>query len=407
MVICRGCGASAALTFLDLGASPIANDLIPKEKLDAPEIFLPLHVKTCQNCCFVQLGEVATRESIFHSDYVYFSSYSSSWLKHAQIYATKMIELLNLTKDDFVVEVASNDGYLLQFFLQNEIEVMGVEPSMGVAEVAIEKGIPTLIEFFGEEVALEIASKKKAKLLIGNNVLAHVPDIHDFIKGFATLISRDGLITFEFPHLVSLIKFNQFDTIYHEHYSYLSITALLPIFQRHGLRLIDVEKISTHGGSLRLYVGKVDSKWEVNDSVHNTLLEEMILDPRQESVWGSLQEKALEVKINLLEELVRCKKSGLNIAAYGAPAKGNTLLNYCGIDSDLISYAVDINPHKQGSYLPGSRIPVFGLDELSKNTPDVLLVLPWNLADEIKSQLGYLTQNGMKLFRAVPKLEYF
>jgi hypothetical protein len=187
----------------------------------------------------------------------------------------------------------------------------------------------------------------------------------------------------------------------------LSITALLPIFQRHGLRLIDVEKISTHGGSLRLYVGKVDSKWEVNDSVHNTLLEEMILDPRQESVWGSLQEKALEVKINLLEELVRCKKSGLNIAAYGAPAKGNTLLNYCGIDSDLISYAVDINPHKQGSYLPGSRIPVFGLDELSKNTPDVLLVLPWNLADEIKSQLGYLTQNGMKLFRAVPKLEYF
>ena len=407
MVSCRGCSAQLSLTFLDLGASPIANDLISRETLVSPEVFYPLHVMTCTNCSLVQIPEVAKREALFRSDYVYFSSYSSSWLEHSQAYASKMLELLDLSDQDLVIEVASNDGYLLQYFRENGVQVLGIEPSFGVAEVAIKKGISTVVDFFGTELAKKLAFEKKPKLMLGNNVLAHVPDLHDFIKGFSILIAPEGLVTFEFPHIVSLIKNNQFDTIYHEHYSYLSVTSLSPIFESHGLRITEVEKLNTHGGSIRIYVVPTDSSWKTSESVSEILREETENDPRNKVIWRLLQEKTRRVKIDLLEELVKCKKEGIKVAAYGAAAKGNTLLNYCGIDSDLISYVADLNPHKQEKYLPGSRIPIVGLDYLAENTPDVLLVLPWNLADEINSQLNNFTHAGLKLLRAVPNLEYF
>lgn len=407
MVKCRGCNAPLSLTFLDLGASPIANDLISFENLNSPEVFYPLHVMTCKQCALVQLPEVASRESLFRSDYVYFSSYSSSWLEHSRAYAVKMIEMLNLGKEDLVIEVASNDGYLLQYFLQNGIQVLGIEPSSGVAGVAVNKGVPTLIKFFGADVASNLAAKKKPKLMLGNNVLAHVPDLHDFIEGFALLIPEDGLATFEFPHLINLIKNNQFDTIYHEHFSYLTVTALLPIFKSHGLKIVDVEKLYTHGGSVRIYVAQSSSVWVISDAITRILIEEIENDPREVSIWQSLQNRTLQVKINLVEELIKCKKNGIKVAAYGAAAKGNTLLNYSGIDSGLIDYVVDLNPHKQGNYLPGSRIPIVGVGELDRCPPDVLLVLPWNLAEEVKVQLNNYIEKGMKLLRAVPSLEYF
>lgn len=405
---CRGCGELISLTFINLGISPIANDLITPEDLNKSEIHYPLHVFTCNACAFVQLPEIASREALFRSDYVYFSSYSSSWLKHSQEYAAKMIELLSLSEKDLVIEVASNDGYLLQYFINDGIQVLGVEPSSGVAQVAVTKDVPTLIDFFGARLAKKLAINQKPKLMIGNNVLAHVPDIHDFIEGFALLIAHDGVITFEFPHLVSLIRNNQFDTIYHEHYSYLSITALLPIFEKHGLKVIDVDKLSTHGGSIRIYVVPALSPRVTSDSVAIVLAEEATLDPREQLVWESLQNRTLGVKIDLLNELIKCKKDGLMVAAYGAAAKGNTLLNYLGADSDLIEYVVDLNPYKQGKYLPGSRIPIVGIEYLMEKQPDVLLVLPWNLADEIKSQLTDLAKlYSVKFLRAVPNLEYF
>lgn len=408
MVNCRGCDANLSLTFLDLGASPIANDIISIENLDSPEVYYPLHVMTCVQCAFVQISEVKSRESLFRSDYVYFSSYSSSWLEHSQKYASKMVEMLDLGEEDLVIEVASNDGYLLQYFKQDGVQVLGIEPSLGVANVAINKGIPTLVDFFGEHFANGLVATKKPKLMVANNVLAHVPDIHDFIEGFSQLIAEDGMITLEFPHLVSLIKNNQFDTIYHEHYSYLSVMALMPIFESHGLKIIDVEKLSTHGGSIRIYVVPQISSSVTKDSVSNILIEEAAFDPRVESIWKSLQERTLQIKIELLNVLIECKKNSLVVAAYGAAAKGNTLLNYSGVDSDLVAYVVDLSPHKQGKYLPGSRIPIVGIEHLNANAPDVLLVLPWNLADEVRTQLNYLAdENGVKFLRAIPKLEYF
>jgi hypothetical protein len=406
MVKCRGCEEELLLTFLDLGFSPIANDLIEPGNHNRPETYFPLCAMTCTKCALVQLPEVATREALFRDDYVYFSSYSTSWLEHSSQFASQMTAFLGLTSEDLVIEVASNDGYLLQYFLEVGIQVLGVEPASGVAEIAISKGIPTLVEFFGEEVARKLSKKRKPKLLLGNNVLAHVPDIHDFIKGFSLLIADDGLITFEFPHLLSLISSNQFDTIYHEHYSYLSVTALNPIFRNQGLKIIDVEKLTTHGGSLRIFVAKTESIWETQDSVEQTLKQEAAIDPRDKEVWVSLQERTLKTKLDLLAELVKCKKDGIRVAAYGAAAKGNTLLNYSGIASDLIEYVVDLNPYKQGNLLPGSRIPIVGENRLMESPPDVLLILPWNLFDEIKEQLSYLSSHGTKFLRAIPTLEY-
>lgn len=407
MVNCRGCHEHLSLVFLDLGTSPIANDLISKENSQKPEVFYPLRVMTCGECALVQLPEIASREDLFRSDYVYFSSYSTTWLEHSRMYAEKMSRLLNLSSHDLVVEVASNDGYLLQYFAETGVQVLGIEPSAGVADVAIQKGIPTIVEFFGSDLANNLATEKKPKLLLGNNVLAHVPDLHDFIRGFSILMADEALITFEFPHLINLIRNNQFDTVYHEHFSYLSVMSLSPIFETYGLRVVDIEKLETHGGSLRIFVAKENSSWRVEDSVQEVLNEELDWDPRKQAIWQSLQERTLRLKLELLSELIHCRQKGLRVAAYGAAAKGNTLLNYCGIDSDLIEYVVDLNPHKQGNLLPGSRIPVVNIEHLENNIPDVLLLLPWNLADEVKAQLVAFTDRGMKLLRAVPNLEYF
>ena len=404
---CRGCGAKLTLTFLDLGMSPIANNLVEDKQLNHQNKSYPLRAMTCEKCSLVQLSEAIPKEKLFPSSYTYFSSYSSTWLEHSKAYAEKMISLLQLNQNDLVVEIASNDGYLLQYFANSGIKVLGIEPASGVAKTAIAKGIPTLINYFGESTAVELTQGQKPKLMIGNNVLAHVPDIHDFIKGFSLLIADEGLITFEFPHLLNLIKKTQFDTIYHEHYSYLSVTALLPIFAQHGLRIINVEKLLTHGGSLRIFVAKNISSWIVHESVRATIAEESQYDPRDLRIYETVQRKVEGIKHNLLSELIKCKKDGKSISAYGAAAKGVTLLNYCGVSNDLIDYVVDLNPNKQGKFLPGSQIPIVGINVFDMKIPDILLVLPWNLSIEIKSQLSSYLKSGIKTIRAIPKVEYF
>ena len=402
---CRGCGTALSLTFLDLGVSPIANNLVEIENFSDKEVNFPLHVMTCQICSLVQLSEVIPREILFPSNYTYFSSYSSSWLQHSKSYAEKMISYMELSQSDLVVEIASNDGYLLQFFTNVDIQALGIEPAEGVAKAAIAKGIPTQITYFGETIAIELAKRKKPKLMIANNVLAHVPDLHDFIKGFSILIHDEGIITFEFPHLLNLIKYNQFDTIYHEHYSYLSVSALTPLFAKYGLKIVDIEKLLTHGGSLRLYVAKNSSSWKVHDSVQNIIEEESQYDPRNKEVYGVLQESTKKIKTDLLSTLKKYKIGGLKISAYGAAAKGVTLLNYCEINSDLIDYVVDLNPNKQGRFIPGSLIPIVDSKMLDTNPPDILLILPWNLTKEIKYQLSDYLKAGMKAFRAIPYVE--
>jgi len=407
MVNCRACRSKLSLTLLDLGKSPIANNLIAStEKLNQKDYY-PLCAMTCEKCSLVQLSEELPRELMFRSDYVYYSSYSSSWLEHSKSYAQKMIQFLKLNQNDLVVEVASNDGYLLQFFANSGVRVLGIEPSFGVANSAISKNIPTLIDFFGESLAIKLANTEKPKLIIGNNVLAHVPDLHDFVKGISILIADDGIVTFEFPHLLNLLKNNQFDTIYHEHYSYLSVTALQPLLEQHGLKVINTEKLTTHGGSLRLFIAKSTSNWAIDLSVQNTLVEESKYDPRNEHIYKSLQKKIVELKTDLLSELQKCKENNKRVAAYGAAAKGVTLLNYCGVKSDLVEYVVDINPNKQGKFLPGCQIPIVDLKIFATNPPDILLVLAWNLSNEIKSQLSEYIDDGMKIFRAIPKVEYF
>jgi SAM-dependent methyltransferase len=405
---CRACKNTEVRTFINLGMSPIANNFLTSENIKNRDLSFPLHVVTCVNCGFVQLPEVASREALFPEDYLYFSSYSSSWLEHSKVYAEKMIKKLNLSEKDLIVEIASNDGYLLQYFNDQKISVLGIEPALEVAQVARNKGIETIVEFFGKDSAnLIIESHKKAKLIIANNVLAHVPNIHDFIEGFFLLLADDGFITFEFPHLLNLIKLNQFDTIYHEHYSYLSLTALNPIFKQHELKIVEVEKLETHGGSLRVTLVKTKYDYLVQNSVHETLEEEKNYDPLNENLMAKFQENAKIIRLELVKELKNAKEQGLKVAAYGAAAKGNTLLNYSQINTDLISYVVDLNPNKQGKYLPGSHIPVVSENVLSQDRPDLLLILPWNLATEIKNQLNWLSDSGTKFLRAIPKVEYF
>jgi hypothetical protein len=320
-----------------------------------------------------------------------------------------MVKRFGLSEKDFVIEVASNDGYLLQYFRGSDVRVLGIEPAAEVAKVAVqERGIPTIVDFFGKSSAETLLlTYQKPTLMIANNVLAHVPDMHDFISGFSVLIADDGIITFEFPHLLNLILLNQFDTIYHEHYSYLSLTALKPIFESHGLRIFDVENLSTHGGSLRVYVCKEKASWVEDISVQKCLDSETPLDPRLEHVSRSVQTRTQKVKRDLLDEVSKAKDAGLRVAAYGAAAKGNTLLNFVGIKADVIDYVIDLNPRKQNNYLPGSHIPVLGEEHLRNNPPDILLILPWNLAEEIGNQLEYLRGQGVKFLRAIPSLEYF
>jgi hypothetical protein len=407
MVICRGCSQIVRLTFLNLGLSPIANDLVAADNLNQEIDQYPLHAMTCENCGLVQLSDSLSREKLFSFEYVYYSSFSQSWLEHSKLYAKKMIKLLSLDQNDLVIEVGSNDGYLLQYFSQNNIPVLGIEPSLGVAESAISKGIPTIVEFFGEQLALNLKERRKPKLLIANNVLAHVPDILNFVRGFSTLIADDGIITFEFPHLLNLIKFNQFDTIYHEHYSYLNLTSLIPIFEQCELKVINIEKIATHGGSLRLFLTKTRSELSQNESVRNLIHEEIVYDPRKEEVFSAFQKRVLDIKESLLLEMNNCKNNNLRIAAYGAAAKGVTLLNFCKLDSNVIEFVVDLNPNKQNKFIPSVKIPVVDPIYMVDNQPDVLLVLPWNISNEIKLQNANYVESGMKLVRAIPKVEYF
>ncbi len=406
---CRSCNnIILEHIFLDLGVSPLSNSLLSKKSLYFAEKFYPLKVYICHACFLVQLEEFESPEHIF-SDYTYFSSYSDSWLQHAKAYTDLMIKRFNLDQQSQVIEIASNDGYLLQFFHQNKIPVIGIEPAKNVAEVAQKKGIPTWVKFFGVETAKELVkAKKMADLLLGNNVLAHVPNLHDFVSGLKIVLKPTGTITLEFPHLLRLIEQNQFDTIYHEHFSYFSLISLLKIFEHHALTICDVEELSTHGGSLRIYCRHSEEK---NISIHERVAtvkqKEIDTGLNQITTYSNFKQKVEVTKRNLLRFLIGAKNKGKSIVAYGAPAKGNTLLNYCGIRTDFIDYTVDLSPHKQGLFLPGTHIPIYSPDKIKTTKPDYLLILPWNLKDEIMNQMKYVREWGCQFIVPIPEIAIY
>jgi hypothetical protein len=402
---CRFCGTALRHTFVDLGMSPLCESYVSLEKLNGVEAFYPLHVQVCEKCYLVQLQEYVSREEIF-TEYAYFSSFSDSWLRHASDYADQMVSRFGFNKSSFVVELASNDGYLLQYFVRKGIPCLGIEPAINVAQVAIEKGVPTLAKFFGEQTARELATEgKSADLLLANNALAQVPDVNDFVKGMKIALARRGVITVEFPHLMRLMEENQFDTIYHEHFCYFSFITSEKIFAAHGLTLFDVEELSTHGGSLRIYArhAEDDSK-PVGPRVTELRQREIAAGFDQMATYSHFAERVMETKRKMLEFLIRVKREGKTVAGYGAPGKGNTLLNYCGIRTDFLDYTVDRNPYKQGKFLPGTHIPIFHPDKLQETKPDYVLILPWNLADEISQQLSYVREWGGKLVVPIPEV---
>ena len=405
---CRGCSASQLEDLLDLGGSPVANNFISPDDDALAESRFTLKLQVCSNCAFVQLSEQLPREILFNEGYLYFSSYSTSWLDHSRTFASKMRDYLDLGNDSLVIELASNDGYLLKFFKELGISTLGVEPSSNVAAIAISEGIPTEIDFFSLSKALEISERVgQIDLIVANNVLAHVPDIHDFISGISQLVSMATVVSIEFPHLVNLMKYNQFDTVYHEHYSYLSVTSLSPIFKLYGLKVFNVEKLDTHGGSLRLFVDSIESHRDVDKSVVETLALESYYDPRAFTNRSSLQQNVAKVRKDLIDEITRIRGEGKKIALYGAAAKGNTLLNFCGIKKSEIEYVVDLNPNKQNLLLPGTHIPVRDIAELNKNPVDVILILPWNLGSEINEKLRNYIENPFVTFTAIPTIEYY
>ena len=403
----RFCGAPVEAVFADLGMSPLANSYLPPERANGMEPFYPLRALVCGKCFLVQLEEFDTAgaEEIFGDNYLYFSSYSSSWLEHSERYAEQMIERWGFDASSHVVEIASNDGYLLQYFAQRGVPVLGIEPAANVAKVAEEKGVPTLVEFFGVDTATQQAGVRKADLLLGNNVLAHVPDLNDFVGGMTVLLADDGVITMEFPHLMRLMELNQWDTIYHEHFSYLSFMTVSKVFEAHGLRLFDVEELPTHGGSLRIYARHAaDSSKPVGERVNALRAKEARAGLDRVATYTAYEERVKRTKRRLLEFLVKAKDEGKRVAGYGAPAKGNTLLNYCGVRSDFIDFTVDRSPHKQGCYLPGVRIPIFHPDKLKEARPDYVLILPWNLKDEITRQVAYVRDWGGRFVVPIPEV---
>ncbi len=404
---CRSCGAPLRHTFVDLGVSPISNNFLKPEDLNKPEPFFPLHVFVCNQCWLVQLPEVQNPEQIFTSTYVYFSSFSDSWVEHARNYVEMIIPRLELNFDSLVIELASNDGYLLQHFIPRRIPVLGIEPCANVAEAAMRKGVPTLVQFFGTKMAGELAEQgKKADLVIGNNVLAHVPALNDFVGGMKLVLKPRGVITMEFPHLMRLMAENQFDTIYHEHFSYFSLIAVEKVFARHGLTLFDVEEIPTHGGSLRIYARHAeDAARPVGPRVQDLRAREEAAGLNRLEPYGAFAEKVKETKRGLLAFLIAAKKEGKKVAAYGAAAKGNTLLNYCGVRDDFIDYVADRSPHKQGAYLPGTRIPVVPPDRIKETRPDYLLILPWNIQDEVMQQMAHIRNWGGQFVTPIPRVE--
>jgi SAM-dependent methyltransferase len=401
---CRLCGAPLRDVFADLGSSPLANSYLSPECLGTMEPFYPLRALVCSNCFLVQLEEFETPAKIF-SDYAYFSSYSTSWLEHCHRYSEQMIELLGLGEHSQVVEIASNDGYLLQYFQERHVPVLGVEPAANVAQVARERGIPTVVEFYGRATARALATRTRADLLVGNNVLAHVPDLDDFVGGMKILLAPGGTITMEFPHLLRLIDDDQWDTIYHEHFSYFSFLTASRVFAAQGLRLFDVEELPTHGGSLRVYGAHEDdaSKPDTERAVELREREREAGYERLETYtrYGARVEAD---KRRILEFLIGLKDEGRRVVGYGAPAKGNTLLNYCGVRRDFLDYTVDLNPHKQGRFLPGSHIPIRPPRAIREDRPDVVVILPWNLKDEIAAQLGFVGEWGGRLAARMPEL---
>lgn len=403
---CRHCGAEVRLPLVDLGTSPPSNDYVSASRLSAGEYFIPLRIYICENCWLVQTEDFAASEDMFAHDYAYFSGFSTAWLNHSEAYANQMISQFKLNAQLFVVEVASNDGYLLQYFQQKGIPCLGIEPTSSTAQVARAKGIDVVEEFFGERLAARLVDEGRgADLIAANNVLAHVPDINDFVRGFSVLLKPSGVATFEFPHLVQMIAQSQFDTIYHEHFSYLSLSAVKKIFEANGLAIFDVEELSTHGGSLRVYAQRADLGRQVeSERVNALLLREQELGVCTSDYYIGFQARAQDIKYDLLRFLLDARRKGETVGAYGAAAKGNTLLNFSGIRADLIPWVVDRNPAKQGKFLPGSRIPIVNEDRLKAEKPDYIIILPWNLRDEVMAQLSYVRDWGGKFVTAIPSI---
>jgi SAM-dependent methyltransferase len=408
MMRCRACNEKIKHLFVSLGSSPLANVYLTQNQLHREEHFYPLDVYLCHRCFLVQLPEFESPETIFDG-YAYFSSYSDTWLNHAQDYVINMIDRFGIDKEHFVVEIGSNDGYLLKFFAEEAIPVLGIEPARTVAKAAQEKGIPTKTAFFGRQCAEQLSIEgRRADLLLGNNVLAHVPDLNGFVEGLRILLAPKGLITMEFPHLLRLMEGTQFDTIYHEHFSYFSFLTVEKLFSTHGLIIFDVDELKTHGGSLRIYARHDDDGTKpVMHSVHELRQVETDRGLADVGHYLDFAEKVKAVKRDLLDFLIRAKREGKSIVGYGAPAKGNTLLNYCGIRTDFIDYTVDRNPHKQQRFLPGSHIPIKSPEELPKTKPDYVLILPWNLADEITAQMSMIRNWGGKFVIPIPEPRVF
>jgi 2-polyprenyl-3-methyl-5-hydroxy-6-metoxy-1,4-benzoquinol methylase len=403
---CRFCQTPLQHTFVDLGMSPLCESLITEEQLNMMEPFYPLHVFVCSECFLVQLLEYVTPQDIY-GEYAYFSSYSDSWLEHARRYVEMITARFNLSAKSQVVELASNDGYLLRNFVARGIPVLGVEPAANVAAVAVQRGIPTTVRFFGVATAQALAAEgKRADLIVGNNVLAHVPDLNDFVGGMKILLKPAGLITMEFPHLSRLVEGNQYDTIYHEHFSYLSFLTVNRIFAAHGMRIFDVEELGTHGGSLRIYA----CHQAAQDQPTGSRVTELQIREEKEGVnqldyYQGFGEEVKAIKRNLLEFLLQAKRQGKQIVGYGAPGKGNTLLNYCGIRTDFLDYTVDRNPYKHGKYTAGTHIPIFPPEKIRETKPDYVLILPWNLKEEIVSQLSYIQEWNGKCVVPIPNVE--
>jgi SAM-dependent methyltransferase len=405
---CRFCGTDLRRTLVDLGMSPLCETYPSRADLNCGETYYPLHVYICENCFLVQLDKYESPENIF-CDYPYFSSYSSSWLKHCEHYCNEMITRLGLNGQSLVTEVASNDGYLLQYFVQQNVPVLGIEPAANVAKVAIEKGIPTLVRFFGTRLAEELAVEGRcADLVLGNNVLAQVPDLNDFVEGLRILLKPHGTLTLEFPHLLRLIEHNEFDTIYHEHFSYFSLLTTVRILEGHGLRVFDVEELTTHGGSLRVYACRQEDQTHVGEpSVQKVIGDEEGAGLASVEGYDSFARQAKQTKIALLDFLLAAAREGKSVAGYGAPGKSATLLHYCGIGKDLIEYTVDRSPYKQGRFLPGTHIPIYHPDRIRDTKPDYVVILPWNLKDEIMTQLHFIREWGGRFVVPIPKVAIY
>ena len=405
---CRFCGSRLKHTFVDLGMSPLCESYVSAEAANRMEPFYPLHAYVCDRCFLVQLDQYVSPEHIF-TEYAYFSSYSESWLQHAQRYTDMIVSRLGLDECSRVMEIASNDGYLLQYFVRRAIPAIGIEPAANVAEAAVKRGVPTIVRFFGRELARELRDERgPVDLIIGNNVLAQVPDLNDFVAAMKIVLGPRGVITMEFPHLMRLIEENQFDTIYHEHFSYFSFVAVETIFAKHGLTLFDVEELDTHGGSLRIYARHAeDESNPVGERAHTLREAEKRAGFLGLDAYSSFGEKVKETKRKLLDFLIRAKRDGKRIVGYGAPGKGNTLLNYCGVRTDFIDYTVDRNPYKQGKFLPGSRIPIFAPDRIGETKPDYVLILPWNFKDEIMGQMAGIREWGGRFVVPIPEARVY